>query len=74
MRINLVSGSRGRPLMEPSRLMGHDLVASALCHRDSSGHCSPFKAGVHNGGAEGMLVRTAHKGAHPAGMCRQVCK
>jgi hypothetical protein len=63
IRIRIVTRSRGRPLLEPSRLMGYDLVASALCDRDSGGHCSPFKAGVHKG-PEGMLVRTAHKGAH----------
>jgi hypothetical protein len=69
IRIRIVTRSRGRRLLEPSRLMGHGLVASALCDRDSRGHCSPFKAGVHKG-PECMLVRTAHKGAH-AGMCKQ---
>jgi hypothetical protein len=52
--------------------MGYDLVASALCDRDSRGHGSPFEEGVHKG-PKCMLVRTAHKGAH-AVMCRQVRK
>jgi hypothetical protein len=69
-RIRSVTRSRGCPLLEPPRLLGYDLVASALCDRDSKGHFSPFKAGVHKG-PKCMLFRTAHKGAH-AGMCRQV--
>jgi hypothetical protein len=35
IRIRIVTRSRGRRLLEPSRLTGYDLVASALCGRDS---------------------------------------
>jgi hypothetical protein len=67
--IRIVTRSRGRPLLEPSRLMGYDWVASALCDRDSRGHGSPFEAGVHKG-PKCMLVRTAHKAGVSTTFCQ----
>jgi hypothetical protein len=63
IRIRIVTRSRGRSLLEPSRLMGCDFVASAMCDWDSSGCRAPFKACVYRG-PKCLLVGTAHKGAH----------
>jgi hypothetical protein len=60
--------SRGRPLLDPSRLMGYSVVASALCDWDSSGHHSPFKASAHNS-PTCLQVCAAHTSMH-VGMCR----